>query len=36
MTYQKRVKPHLRHKPHSRKQTRIRGHMRKVRTKYKK
>ena len=33
---QKRVKPHLRKLPHSRKQVRVEGHLRKVRTNYKK
>lgn len=32
---QKRVRGHLRKKPHSRKQTRVRGHLRKKRVKYK-
>lgn len=34
-TYQKKVKPHLRRKPHSRKSVRVRGHLRKIRTNYK-
>jgi len=36
MGKQKRVRPYLRKKPHSRKQVRVRGHWRIKRTKYKK
>ena len=35
MGYQKRVKPHMRKVPGSRKKTRVRGHLRKVRRNYK-
>lgn len=36
MGYQKRVKPHLRKKPGSKSQVRVRGHLRKHRRDYKK
>jgi len=36
MGYQKKVRPHLRKKPGSNKQVRVRGHLRKVRKDYKK
>jgi len=36
MGVQKRVKRHLRKKPHSRKQVMVRGHLRVKRTNYKK